>query len=223
MLAAVLFVIVVALLTGHYLLVERPRRVAGDSAIGPRGLPLRDVVSRLPAGVFLQPTFTWGRVRSDGDVEMGVHPLLLSLAGPDPELEIRRPGEHIAKGDPLVAVGSGDRRLVVRSPIAGSVTAAHAVPSGDASWRGARARLSDCTCLIRPDDLSGEVPTWMIGQTAVDWTRAQYGRIRDHLLERSADPHTGLALADGGELPVGALKQLDAAEWSDFQDEFLSG
>jgi hypothetical protein len=63
----------------------------------------------------------------------------------------------------------------------------------------------------------------MIGQTAVDWTRSQYGRIRDHLLERSADPHTGLALADGGELPVGALKQLDAAEWSDFQDEFLSG
>jgi hypothetical protein len=62
----------------------------------------------------------------------------------------------------------------------------------------------------------------MLGKPAVDWSRAQYGRIRDHLLERTADPATGLALADGGELPVGALNQLDAAAWADFEDEFLS-
>ncbi len=222
MLGVVFFVTVVAVLTGHYLLVGRPRRIAGESATGPRALPLRDLVSRLPAGVFLQPTFTWGQVRPGGDVEIGVHPLLLSLVGPDPELEIRSAGEHVNKGDPLMTVGSGERQLVVRSPIAGSITAAKPTPAGDAGWRRVRASRSDWTYLIQPEDLSGEVPTWMIGQAAVDWTRTQYGRIRDHLLERSADVDTGLALADGGELPVGALSQLDAADWAAFQDEFLS-
>ncbi len=218
MLGAVFFAIVVTLLTGHYFLVERPRRIVGDSTAGPRAVPLRDLVSRLPAGVFLQPTFTWGEVRPAGDVEIGVHPLLLSLVGPDAELEMRTAGEHIGKGDPLMTVGSGERRLVVRSPLAGSVVAADSTPRGHTDWQ----RLSDGTCLIQPEELSAEVPTWMIGKAAVDWSREQYGRIRDHLLQSTAEPQTGLALADGGELPIGALSQLDPAGWADFEDEFLS-
>ncbi|NNK49181.1 MAG: hypothetical protein HKP01_09945, partial [Gemmatimonadetes bacterium] len=163
-------------------------------------------------------TFTWGQVRSGGDVEVGVHPMLLSLLGPDAELEMRSAGERVGKGEPLMTIGSGKRRLVVRSPISGSIIMANAAPSGATGWQ----IRSDRTCLIEPDDLSEEVPTWMLGKPAVDWSRAQYGRIRDHLLERTADPATGLALADGGELPVGALNQLDATAWSDFEDEFLS-
>jgi hypothetical protein len=218
MLAAVFFVIVVALLTGHYFLVDRPRRLTDASAVTPRPLPLRELVNRMPAGVFLQPTFTWGQVQTDGDVELGVHPMLLSLIGPDPELEMRSAGEHVDRGDPLMTVGSGDRRMVVRSPIAGSIMAANRKPVDSSGWQS----RSDRTCLLQPDHLSDDVPTWMLGEKAVDWSRAQYGRIRDHLLERAADPQTGLALADGGELPVGALNQLDEAAWADFEDKFLS-
>ncbi len=218
MLAAVFFVLVVALLTGHYFLIERPRRIAAELSAPLRPLPVRELINRVPAGVFLQPTFTWGQVRSGGDVEVGVHPMLLSLLGPDAELEMRSAGERVGKGEPLMTIGSGKRRLVVRSPISGSIIMANAAPSGATGWQ----IRSDRTCLIEPDDLSEEVPTWMLGKPAVDWSRAQYGRIRDHLLERTADPATGLALADGGELPVGALNQLDATAWSDFEDEFLS-
>lgn len=218
MLAAVFFVLVVALLTGHYLLVERPRRLASESRGAPVAIPLPELVNRMPAGVFLQPTFTWGQVRPTGDVELGVHPMLLSLLGPDADVEMRSAGEHVFKGDPLMTVGSGERRLVVRSPVAGSITMANATPSDDAGWQGRSRR----TCLIAPEHLSDEVPTWMLGNAAVEWSRAQYGRIRDHLLSRSADPRTGLALADGGELPVGALNQLDAAAWVEFESEFLN-
>lgn len=219
MLGAVFFAIVVTLLTGHYLLVERPRRVAGEAAVGPRIVPLRDTVNRLPAGIFLQPTFTWGQVRPTGDVEIGVHPMLLALVGPEPELAMPGVGEHVDKGDPLMKVASGDRSLVVKSPLAGRVTAAGRAPHRQPGWPG----RADPTCAIEPEGLSDEVPTWMIGKAAVDWSRLQYGRIRDHLLERSMHPDTGLALADGGELPVGALSQLEAAEWAEFELEFLSG
>lgn len=218
MLAAVFFVLVVTLLTGHYFLIERPRRIAKESTAGPLAMPLRELISRLPAGVFLQPTFTWGHVRPGGEVEVGVHPLLLSLVGPDPEVETRRAGEHVAKGDPLMVVGTGERRLVVRSPIAGSVARANVSSPAETDWQG----RSETTCLIQAERLSDEVPTWMLGEAAVDWTRSQYGRIRDHLLHRSADPATGLALADGGELPVGALSQFGEDDWAEFEREFLS-
>jgi hypothetical protein len=144
--------------------------------------------------------------------------MLLSLLGSNPQVEMPSAGEHVEKGGPLMTVGSGERHLVVRSPIAGSISMANATPPIDTGWQSRSGR----TCLIQPERLYEEVPTWMIGKTAVDWSRAQYGRIRDHLIERSADPQTGLALADGGELPIGALNQLSAADWADFEDEFLS-
>ena len=219
MLATVFLVIVVALLTGHYFLVERPRRLAAVSAKRPQALPLRQLVNRVPRGVFLQPTFTWGQVRPDGDVEIGVHPMLLSLLGPNLEMNTRSAGEHVDKGDPLMTVGNGERQLVIRSPVAGSISMANAAPSVETEWQ----RRSDRTCVIQPESLSDEVPSWMLGQTAVDWSREQYGRIRDHLLARSADPQTGLALADGGELPVGAMNQLSEDDWADFEEVFLRG
>jgi hypothetical protein len=218
MLGAVFFALVVTLLAGHYFFIERPRRVARESTQGPLAVPLRELIGRLPAGVFLQPTFTWGQVRPGGDVEIGVHPLLLSLVGPDPEVEMRTAGEHVDKGDPLMVVGQGERRLVVRSPLAGSINSVKATTPAETQWQ----RRSERTCVIQPERLSEEIPNWMLGKTAIDWTQTQYGLIRDHLLTRSADPRAGMALADGGELPVGALNQLDAADWAGFEDVFLS-
>lgn len=219
MLAAVFFMLVVAVLTGHYFLVERPRRLALETSAAALPIPLRDLVNRVPGGLFLQPTFTWSRIHPDGALEVGVHPMLLSLVGPECELETRSTGTHVDPGDPLITVSSEERRLVVRSPVAGTVSMANASPADPTGWQG----RADRTCLIQPDRLAASVPTWMLGQAAVDWSQTQYGRIRDHLLESSADPRTGLALADGGELPVGALKQLDPAGWADFEARFLAG
>lgn len=217
MLGAVFFVTVVLLLTGHYYFVERPRRIAEGETAGPPAVPLRDLVSGLPAGVFLQPGFTWAAVRSSGDLQVGVHPLLLSLIGNDPELETRRAGEQVRKGDPLVTLRSGDRRLVVRSPISGRVKASSLRPPRDTVWQA----RSEGTCLIRPEGLDTELPTWMIGQTAIDWSRGQYGKIRDFVMSRSVHPEAGLALADGGELPVGVLTQIESPDWAEFEETFL--
>ena len=218
MLGAVFFVVVVVLLSGHYVLVERPRRVAGANARGPLAMPLRDLVARLPAGVFLQPGFTWAQVRSSGDVHVGVHPMLLSLIGHDPDVEMRAAGEHVDKGDPLVTLRSGERQLVVRSPVAGRITASGGRAPQDTVWQA----RSEKTCVIRPEGLSDELPGWLIGKAAADWSRAQYGQIRDYLMSRSADPEAGLALADGGELPIGVLAQVDDSDWADFERMFLT-
>ena len=145
--------------------------------------------------------------------------MLLSLLGPNLEMKTRSAGEHVDKGDPLITVGNRERHLVVRSPIAGSISTANVPPPVETEWQS----RSDRTCVIHPDSLSDEVPSWMLGPAAIDWSREQYGRIRDHLLARSADPQTGLALADGGELPVGALIQLNEDDWTDFEEVFLHG
>jgi len=222
MLGAVFFVTVLAVLTGHYLLVERPRRATGLSTGFPRRLPIRELIDRQPSGVFLQRTFTWAHVRADGDVELGVHPLLASLAADRPTVELTVGAERVEKGERLMSLQVNGHALAIRSPFSGRLLSSVTPGDAMADWAAASGRHRDWICLMRPDSLATEVPDWYVGRAATEWTRAQYTRIRDYLLARSM-PEGEVALADGGELPVGALAQLSDDHLTEFETLFLAG
>lgn len=221
MLGAAFFAAVLAVLAGHYYLVERPRHRRAGEARQPPPLTSRDVVDRQPPGLFLQPTFTWTRLRPDGQVEIGVHPLLMGLVGDKPILSLRAEGEQLERGTVLVSLGDGDRRLVVRSPLAGRVIRKNGRPESRAAWRGLHGGDSGWLYRVSPDRLADEMPAWMVGPPALEWSRKQYRRVRDHLLAAVSQVHGEVALADGGELPLGVLNQLDREAWAEFQETFL--
>ncbi len=110
----------------------------------------------------------------------------------------------------------------MRAPVTGRITARNQyarTPQGRDPARG-----SDESWLYRvaPDDLARDVPSWMIGAHAADWTRNRYEQIREHLQHAVADGEIGLALADGGEVPFGALTELDPESWAKFEETFLT-
>ena len=225
MLAAAFFVTVVVALAAYHVLIERPRRVASRelqrrAPAGPARL--EDVVGPMPGGVFLQNGFTWSRVVPDGAVEVGVHPMLVGLIGDKPELTLDDPGGRVERGQPFMKIGHGDRALHLRAPVTGRITARNHFPRTDGGWDDSHG--SDETWLYRvaPDDLARDVPSWMIGTQATDWTRNRYERIREHLQYAAAHGSTGLALADGGEVPFGALKELAPEAWLNFEESFLT-
>lgn len=224
MLAAAFFVTVIVALAAHHVLIERPRRAASLEAgrrtqAGPARL--QDVMGALPRGVFLQDEFTWSRVTPDGDVDVGIHPLLFGLVGTDSELRLEEPDARIEKGRSFAHLGADGRTLAVRAPISGRIRARNRFAVVDGSWESARERDGGWLYRIEPDDLASEIPLWMIGEQAVDWTRDRYGRVREYLQRAVAGGEIGLALADGGEVPFGALAELDPAAWADFESEFL--
>ncbi len=218
----VLFLIVVVIaLTAYHFLVERPRRRALELK-GPYSvpLPLTDIVGNLPDGVFLHPTLTWGRLHPEGDVELGIHPLLLGLVGKSSQIEPRGELGRIEEGDPIARIVAGDRELVVRSPTGGRIVATNPRATSDASWSEA---IWDegWVCRVRPDRLSAEIGSWLISDEAVEWTKRRYGDIRDGILGLTPHGGSGLMLADGGEIPVGVLTQLDDEAWQRFEKDFL--
>jgi glycine cleavage system H lipoate-binding protein len=178
-------------------------------------------MGRLPGGVFLQPAFTWSRITPEGDVELGVHPLLVGLVGSKPEFQLDPAEDRVERGRPLLRLGAGDRSLALRSPVSGTIVGRNRRPRGADSWDGAVESDGAWLCRIRPDDLGREISTWMVGERAQDWTRRQYGRIRDHLQRAVATGSLGVALADGGEIPFGALAEMETPEWDEFQETFL--
>ena len=225
MLAAAFFVTVVVALAAYHVLIERPRRVASRelqrrAPAGPARL--EDVVGTVPGGVFLQNGFTWSRVVPDGAVEVGVHPMLVGLIGDKPDMLLADPGGRVERGKPFMKIGQGDRALELRAPVTGRITARNRYPRTDGGWDDPHG--SDETWLYRvaPDDLARDVPSWMIGTQAADWTRNRYERIREHLQYAAAHGTTGLALADGGEVPFGALGELAPEAWLNFEEVFLT-
>jgi hypothetical protein len=62
---------------------------------------------------------------------------------------------------------------------------------------------------------------WLHGEAARDWLRDRYLAIRDFIQRLTSEREFGLALADGGDLPVGALAELDASGWKEFERVFL--
>jgi glycine cleavage system H lipoate-binding protein len=225
MLAAAFFVTVVIALGGYHFLIARPRSVRQPRTTqwaGGRPAPLEELVGPVPGGVFLQNGFTWSRLMPEGSVEFGVHPMLFGLLGPGPTISLCEPGEQVDAGAPLLELGTGERAIHLRAPISGQVTAVNRFPRSTPGWDDVLTGKDSWMFRIVPDDLARDIPSWMIGAPAAEWTRDRYERIREHLQLAVADGDTGIALADGGEVPVGALAELDSSALADFEARFLN-
>ncbi len=222
MLGVFFALVVVTALTAHYVFVERPRHRARElEGPHPAPLPLSEIIGHLPKGVFLQPTFTWGRLRPDGDVDLGIHPLLLGLVGGSGGIHPHDKLGRIEAGEPIARIAADDRELTVRSPMSGQIVATNPRTDSDPSWRGVTWDDGSWVCRIRPTRLADQIAGWLISDRAVEWTRRTYGDIRDRLLALAFRGEPELMLADGGEIPVGILTQLDPGAWQEFEAEFL--
>jgi glycine cleavage system H lipoate-binding protein len=219
MVAVLVVLTIVALLAADYFLL-RPRRHEEEfEGIPLPGLePLSAAITHLPAGVFLQPTFTWSRIQPDGHLLMGIHPLLFGLVGAPYRIELLPSGEQVGKGAPLARIKKGTRTLTVRSPVAGRVVEVNRAITGETDWKG-----PDGGWLYRfaAEQALAEVPTWMIAEQAREWTRQQYQRLRELLMTLAVGPEMVRTMADGGEVPAGILGTLDDAAWTQFEHTFL--
>jgi glycine cleavage system H lipoate-binding protein len=218
MVAVLVVLTIIALLAADYFLL-RPRRHDEDlEGIPLPGLePLSAAVTHLPAGVLLQPTFTWSRIQPDGHLLMGIHPLLFGLVGAPYQIDLLPAGEQLAKGAPLARIKKGSRTLTVRAPLAGRVVESNRAISGETDW------TPDAGWLYRlaPEAVLSEVPAWMMADQAREWTRQQYQRLREYLMTLAVGPEMVRTMADGGEVPTGILATLDEAAWTGFEHTFL--
>lgn len=210
--------LVISAIVIHHFAVERrrERRPLGEERAEPIAVRAVGALSGLPAGSFLQPGFTWCR-KENGELHIGAHPMLLRLIGPPYELEVAAARGRVRKGEPLIRIKKGHRRLTLPTPIDGHLVTrrriAGTAPDDDSSW----------LCSLEPDGLDDVMPTWLSGQQAERWTERRYDEVREHMLRAGVDERLGLTLADGGDLPVGVLGELDEEGWRGFCEAFLSG
>jgi len=206
----------------YFVLSKRGAEATSTTPALPPHTSLPAVRQPVPAGIYLQPTYTWSRFGRAGEVYLGVHPMLLGLVGTPYDLELRAPGEHVAKGESLVRVARGGHHLNVRSPVAGRVEHVNRNLTGETLWRDLQEEDGGWLYRLQPESVADEIKTWLTGEPAAEWTRRQYDRLRTYLQNAVADGHLGTVMADGGELQPGVLADMDESVWAGLEDRFLS-
>ena len=222
MITALFVLTVVGALLLHHFFVEKPREAAaGAEYPAPKAITLAESMEDLPGGVFLQPTFTWTRLRENGELFLGVHPLLLSLVGLSHRLELQADESTLEKGDPILRIQNAGREIQLFSPVKGRIVEVNDAFSPQAGWTGSARRGGSWIYRIRPENTSQELPLWLLGGAAATWAQNQYREVRDFLFQTVTHEEVGLAAADGGELPAGILSELDDEVWNAFQERFI--
>lgn len=209
---------ILALLAIDYFFISpREAQKAQEMTIG-EIIPLSKTLRDIPAGVFLQPSFTWTKMKEDGTLTLGLHPLLLGLIGLPYEIELLQDKEVIEKGDPLLRVNKDGRYMTISSPVEGEVIKFNQALLGETDWEHLN---MSWLYRIKPKNVSEDLKTWKYSEDAMPWMNEKFQDVKSFVFEKLAPGAAGMTMADGGDIPVGVLSELDQEQWDEFKEKFL--
>ncbi|HSM92377.1 MAG TPA: glycine cleavage system protein H, partial [Anaeromyxobacteraceae bacterium] len=157
-------------------------------------------------GVWYSPGHTWLLRRGEGAVEVGIDDLALRLLPAVTAVDAARTGTRVKRGDTIVTLWGGGRKLPVRAPF-------------DARVAGVNASVVRDPSLVRSD---GYGKGWLVALEPAndEWTRLPSNAAADGWMAAEArrwnlhlEQALGIAAADGGELITPAPWLLGEERW----------
>ncbi len=182
-------------------------------------LPLSKIFHMIPAGAFLQPTFTWSKIWDSGNLVLGIHPVLAGIIGEVDEIELLQKGEEILKGDIFIKLHKSNNVLSVKSPIKGTITSVYKTIFDNPTYEKLSQNWIYC---IKPVDLATEIKKWFIAEKAKVWINEKYEQVKKFFINVAPQTEIGITMADGGDIPFGVLSQFDKKIWHQFEQKIMS-
>ncbi|MDZ7373714.1 MAG: glycine cleavage system protein H [candidate division KSB1 bacterium] len=178
---------------------------------------------RLARGVLHAPNHLWLRLFPDGRTRIGLDDFAQKLLGRIDAIESVGPGRRVRRGEPILWIHQGGRKLALRSPVSGSVLQVNEAIREKPEILRQNPYLQGWLLDLEPEDLGAVLPELAVAEKAARWLRREWERLREFLVQVSlARPQVGLTMADGG-LPVeGVMASLDDETWSECQTRFFS-
>ena len=167
----------------------------------------------LPAGLFLDRGHTWGELVKDGEMRIGVDELPIYTLGSVERVELPSPGEHVNENDPLFVLMHDEREIIARSPVSGTVQAINLDAAGDPAELEHDPFGENWLVQIRPDDLASAFNGKLIGDSARNFLRDEFGRFRDFVASLAPGNPEFATLQDGGFPARGVLAHLPEEQW----------
>ncbi len=195
------------------------KQKAGAAEIVPPSVPAANPL-RVPEGVFFARSHTWLNLFPSGKIRVGIDDFVGTLME-NPQVTFSlKAGDRVEKGDPLLVLEEGERRITIRSPLAGEILSAN--ESLEKSPRLMRDSLfsEGWAYSMKPRRLE-ELRSMLIGEETRSWMSDEFGRLRDLLAGGVAARLAPAVMQDGGVPAPGLLKQLDPGRVHEIEEQFL--
>ncbi|HET8724740.1 MAG TPA: glycine cleavage system protein H [Anaeromyxobacteraceae bacterium] len=184
------------------------------SAVRMRLLGYRSAGSlRFRNGLLYAPGHTW--VREEGErLRVGIDDLAQRLLPWAVAVDLPRPGQKVAAGEPVARISCGEQEASVAAPASGTVVAVNTDVLREPTLVKSAGYGRGWLFAIRPDD--GAWRDLPRGDAARAWLAAEADR-----LSRFYEQHLGYAAADGGELVGPPPSLLGDSQWKALVRAFL--
>jgi len=176
---------------------------------------------RIPDGIFFAKSHTWVNLFPSGKIRLGVDDFVGRLLKTPEVIFLKKPGDSVKKGDPLMQLKSAKHVLTISSPLDGDVLEANEELAAHSELLQQNLFDNGWGYVIKPRR-STEIKEMLLGNEARTWIRNEFRRLRE-LLVQLATPGTvePAYLQDGGLPTVGVLDNMDDEAWQKVEHEFL--
>ncbi len=179
---------------------------------------------RLPRGVYFDTTHTWAFLEAAGKIRVGIDDFIANITGPLDVQHIKKPGDHVARGEAISYLETNGKRLQVYSPLSGTVSRMNRDMTRKFSKTTKSTFTNNWLLKITPDHWEQDRRFMVMGEQAKAWITKEFARLRDFMAftnhKYSSDLQPVL-LQDGGEVDNQLLTNLPNDIWVEFQVEFI--
>ncbi len=174
---------------------------------------------RTPGGIFFARSHTWMNLFPSGKVRLGIDDFINRLLE-NPEVTLlKKTGEVVQKGEPILLLQEGEHTLTIRSPFKGCVVGCNEQLKDHPEFLK-KALFSDGWAYTLLPEKPSEMRQMLLGEETRSWISDEFARLRDVFAGVQADVVPAL-LQDGGPPVAGAMKQMPDNVWKQFEQEFL--
>jgi len=177
---------------------------------------------RTPEGIYFTPSHTWLNLFPSGKVRLGIDDFVSRMFENPRITLLKRAGERVMPGDPILLMQEGEHTLTVRSPIECDILSGNdeLAQRSDALYENL---FSDGWAYTIKPARFADLRSLMLGPDSRTWMNIEFSRLRDFFAGALGSPELSPALMQDGGVPVaGALKTMGNDRWEQFEDEFLS-
>jgi glycine cleavage system H protein len=204
---------IVIFLTIDHFVHGRKRTVLAGQPILQKSIPMRT-----PAGIFFSKSHTWLSLFPSGNIQVGVDDFLAHMFTKPRIAMLKRVGESVEKGEPIMSMAEGPNEVLVRSPIDGVIRRVNETLGANPELLNEALFSQGWAYTVAPARVS-DLRTLYLGDDTRAWLKQEMGKLRD-FFARAAAPAPAF-MQDGGLPAAGLMNNLNPEQCKQFEDEFL--
>lgn len=179
---------------------------------------------KAPEGLYFDKSHTWSFMEKNGLVRMGLDDFIQHVTGPLTRVNMKKPGETVKKGEPIVTLIQEGKQLTIKAPISGTIKEYNKTLPLEVEKINKEPYNGGWIYLIEPNNWQSEIPFLKMVNSYQEWLKNEFSRLKDFVsYSTSIDKNMNkqAVMQEGGALQDHFLEEMGPVLWEEFQRKFI--